>query len=34
MLAATGSNALRAAKIEDKNTLRASILKQMLVNSL
>jgi len=34
MLAAIGYNALRPAKREERDTLRASILKQMLINKL
>ncbi|MCL2045584.1 MAG: CtsR family transcriptional regulator [Oscillospiraceae bacterium] len=34
ILSATGHNALRPARIEERNILRASILKQMLLNSI
>ena len=34
MLSATGNGALRPARIEDRDILRASILKQMLINTM
>lgn len=34
MLAATGANALRPAPVHLRDTIRASILKQMLINTL
>ena len=34
LLSATGNNALRPAQPTERDTLRASILKQMLVNML
>jgi len=34
MLSATGNNALRPARVEQRDTLRASIFKQMLINTL
>jgi len=34
LISATGSNALRPARPEERDTLRASILKQMLINAV
>ena len=34
ILSATGNNALRPARPEERDTLRASILKQMLINTM